>query len=266
MGRMQDKVAIVTGAARGTGAAIARLFVAEGATVVLADVSDDAGEAMAAEIGAGAHYRHLDVGEASDWDTVVAATLQEHRRIDVLVNNAAILKIASIADTTPDDFMRLVRVNQLGPFLGIRAVSGPMREAGGGAIVNVASSDGVKGMNGVAAYASTKWALRGITKATAMELAKHRIRVNAVCPEAGSAELSAPFLQEGIDPVMASEYNLKKLLAPPEHYRLPDFIGDVARTVLFLASDDCPTATAADFIVDGGLTAGYIQPGIPGGE
>ena len=176
------------------------------------------------------------------------------------------LHIASIADTTPADMERLFRVNQLGPFLGIRAVSGPMREAGGGSIVNVVSSDGVKGMNGVCAYASTKWALRGITKSTAMELARHRIRVNAVCPEAGSAEMSAPFLPEGVDPVMASEMNLNQLLEPPAHYRLADHIDDIARTVLFLASDDCPTATAADFIIDGGLTAGYIQKGIPGGN
>ena len=264
MGRMQDKIAIVTGAARGTGAAIARLFAGEGATVVLADVNDAGGETVAAAIGERAHYRHLDVSQETDWNDVVAGTLEAHGRIDVLVNNAAILKIASIADTTPEDLLRLVSVNQLGPFLGIRAVCGPMREAGGGSIVNVASSDGVKGMNGVAAYASTKWALRGITKATAMELARHRIRVNSVCPEAGSAELSAPFLPAGIDPVRASEDNLKQLLAPPAHYRLDDFIGDVARTVLFLASDDCPTATAADFIIDGGLTAGYVQPGIPG--
>ena len=266
MGRLQDKVAIVTGAARGTGATIARLFAEEGASVVLADVNDEAGEAVAAEIGARACYRHLDVSQEADWDSVVTETLEAHGRIDVLVNNAAVLKIASIADTSPDDLLRLVRVNQLGPFLGIRAVSGTMRDAGGGSIVNLASTDGVKGMNGVAAYASTKWALRGITKATAMELARHRIRVNAVCPEAGSAELSAPFLPEGVDPVRASEHNLKQRLAPPEHYRLPDFIADVARTVLFLASDECPTATGADFIVDGGLTAGYIQPGIPGGD
>ena len=266
MGRLEDKVAVVTGAARGTGAAIARLFAGEGATVVLADVNDESGEAVAAGIGGAARYRHLDVSEEADWNAVVADTIQAHGRIDVLVNNAAILKIASIEETSPEDLLRLVAVNQLGPFLGIRAVCGPMREAGGGSIVNVASSDGVKGMNGVAAYASTKWALRGITKATAMELARDRIRVNAVCPEAGSAELSAPFLPKDVDPVQASEHNLKQLLAPPKHYRLPDFIDDVARTVLFLASDDCPTATAADFIIDGGLTAGYLQPGLPGSK
>ena len=266
MGRMDGKVAIVTGAAQGTGSAIARLLAEEGAAVVLGDVQQDAGTAVAATIGEGAHFERLDVSDEADWARVVDATLERHGKIDVLVNNAAILLIASIADTTAEDMLRLVRVNQVGPFLGIRAVSGPMRDAGGGSIVNVVSSDGVKGMNGVCAYASTKWALRGITKSTAMELAKHRIRVNAVCPEAGSAEMSAPFLPQGVDPVMASEMNLNQLLEAPEGYRLEDHIGDVARTVLFLASDDCPTATAADFIVDGGLTAGYIQKGIPGGD
>jgi len=157
-------------------------------------------------------------------------------------------------------------VNQLGPFLGIRAVAGPMRANGGGAIVNVASSDGVKGMNGVVAYASTKWALRGITKAAAMELARDRIRVNAVCPEAGNHEMSAPFLPAGIDSRRAAEHNLGQLLLPPEGYGLDDHVRDVARAVLFLASDDCPTATAADLVIDGGLTAGYLQPGLPGAE
>ena len=264
MGRMNDKVAIVTGAAQGTGAAIARLLAGEGATVILGDVQAESGAAMAASIGDRAEFEALDVSEEADWNRVVSLTLERHGRIDALVNNAAVLHIGSIAETTPDDMLRLVRVNQLGPFLGIRAVSGPMREAGGGSIVNVVSSDGVKGMNGVCAYASTKWALRGITKSTAMELAKDRIRVNAVCPEAGSAEMTAPFLPKGVDPVMASEMNLNRVLEPPDHYRLTDHIDDVARTVLFLASDECPTATAADFIIDGGLTAGYIQKGLPG--
>ena len=121
-------------------------------------------------------------------------------------------------------------------------------------------------MNGVSAYASTKWALRGITKSAAMELARDGIRVNAVCPEAGNFEMSAPFLPAGVEPRAAAEGNLERLLRPPPGYRMEDHVLDVARTVLFLASDECPTATAADFIVDGGMTAGYIQPGIPGGD
>jgi 3alpha(or 20beta)-hydroxysteroid dehydrogenase len=150
--------------------------------------------------------------------------------------------------------------------LGIQAVAAPMRANGGGAIVNVASSDGVKGMNGVVGYASTKWALRGITKSAAMELARDRIRVNAVCPEAGNHEMTAAFLPAGVDVRAAAEYNIGQLLPPPEGYRLEDHVCDVARAVLFLASDDCPTATAMDLVIDGGLTAGYIQPGLPGAK
>ena len=267
MGRLENKVAIVTGSARGTGAAIARLFVEEGASVLLSDVRDELGEKVAAELGAAAAYRTLDVRSEADWQAAVDdARSRFGGRIDVLVNNAAILKIASIQDTSPEDMTALFEVNQLGPFLGIRALAPVMREQGGGSIVNVASSDGVKGMNGVVGYASTKWALRGITRSAAMELSRHRIRVNSVCPEAGSPEMSAPFLPGNVDPAVAAEANADQLLRSPEGYTFEDRIRDVARTVLFLASDDCPTATAADIVIDGGLTAGYRQPGIPGYE
>ncbi len=264
--RLEGKAAIVTGSARGTGEAIARLFVEEGARVMVSDVLHDRGEALAKHLGEAAIYQPLDVSQARDWDTAVARARDVFGGIDVLVNNAAVLVIRGIEDTQPEELERLFRVNQLGPFLGIRAVAGPMRERGGGAIVNVASSDGVKGMNGVVGYASTKWALRGITKAAAMELARDRIRVNAVCPEAGNHEMSAPFLPAGIDSRMAAEHNVGQLLRPPEGYDLDDHVRDVARAVLFLASDDCPTATAADLVVDGGLTAGYIQRGLPGSD
>ncbi|MEE2663175.1 MAG: SDR family NAD(P)-dependent oxidoreductase [Myxococcota bacterium] len=267
MGRLQDKVAIVTGSARGTGAAIARLFVEEGARVLVSDVRDEPGEKLARELGGSAAYRRLDVRREADWQAAVDEVRGRFGgRIDVLVNNAAILKIAAIADTSPEELTALFEVNQLGPFLGIRAVAPVMREQGGGSIVNLASSDGVKGMNGVVGYASTKWGLRGITRASAMELARHRIRVNAVCPEAGNPEMSAPYLPEGVDPAVAAEHNADSLLRSPEAYTFEDRIRDVARAVLFLACDDCPTATATDLVIDGGLTAGYRQPGIPGYE
>ena len=265
-GRLASRTAIVTGAARGTGAMIARRFVEEGARVVLADVRDEPGEGVAAELGSAASYQHLDVRSPDEWARVVGSTRAAHGRIDVLVNNAAILEIASIADTSREAFLAIVEVNQLGPFLGIQAVAPVMKEQGGGSIVNIASSDGIKGMNGVAAYASSKWGLRGITKSAAMELARHRIRVNAVCPEAGSVEMSAPFLPPGIDPVVAVEHNADSLLRAPEGYTVEDRIRDVANAVVFLASDDCPTATAADFVVDNGMTAGYIQKGAPGAD
>ena len=266
MGRMQDKVAIVTGSARGTGAVIARLFADEGAKVVVSDVRDEQGQQVAKEIGDAAVYQHLDVSQPADWQAAVALAQERFGKLDVLVNNAARLKVAGIEELRVEDLQALFEVNQLGPFLGIQAVVPVLKAAGGGSIVNVASTDGVKGMNGVSAYASTKWALRGLTKSAAMELARHRIRVNSVCPEFGNHEMSAPFLPDGVDSRMAVEYNADQLLKAPKGYSLEDRVLDVARTVLFLASDDCPTATAADFVVDGGLTAGYIQKGLPGSE
>jgi 3alpha(or 20beta)-hydroxysteroid dehydrogenase len=260
---MTGKVAIVTGAARGTGEEIARLFVAEGARVVVSDILDERGQKLASELGAQAIYQHLDVRREAEWRAAVERAVEAFGGLDVLVNNAAVLLIKSIEDTTPEDLTRLFEVNQLGPYLGIRAAI-PALEKSGGSIVNVASSDGVKGMNGVTGYASTKWALRGITKGAAIELARRRIRVNSVCPEAGNWEMTAPFLPEGVDAKRATEANAGQLLLPPEGYGALDHIRDVARMVLFLASDDCPTATAADFVVDGGLTAGYIQRGLPG--
>jgi 3alpha(or 20beta)-hydroxysteroid dehydrogenase len=264
MDRLAGKVALITGSARGTGAATARMFAREGAQVVLGDVLDERGAAVAKEIGAAAAYRHLDVRSESDWKAAVSATVERHGRIDVLVNNAAILLIRTLAETSRDDLLRLVEVNQLGPYLGIRAVIEPMRAGGGGSIVNVSSSDGVKGMNGVSAYASTKWALRGITKSSAVELGRYGIRVNCVCPEAGSTEMSAPFIPAGVDVPAAQQASADRILRAPAGYAVADRIDDVARMILFLASDESRTTTGADFIVDGGITAGYVQPGIAG--
>ncbi len=264
-GRLAGRSALITGAARGTGAETARLFAEEGARVLLTDVREELGREVAAEIGDRAEFMPCDVSRPDDWAAAMDA-LRAWGDFRILVNNAAILEVATIEQTDPERARALLDVNLLGPFLGIRAAAPLLREAGGGSIVNVASSDGVKGMNGVTAYASTKWALRGITKSAAMELARDRIRVNAVCPEAGNHEMTAPYLPPGVDSKLAASHNAGQLLRAPKGYDIDDHVRDVARTVLFLASDDCPTATAADFVVDGGLTAGYIQPGIPGGE
>ncbi len=264
-GRLAGKVALVTGGARGTGAAIARLFQQAGAQVTLGDVLDERGLATARALGPDARYRHLDVRREEDWSAAVGAIREQHGRLDVLVNNAAVLVIASLEATSRSDFLRLVEVNQLGPFLGIRAVAPLMREQGGGSIVNVASSDGVKGMNGVAAYASTKWALRGITKCAAMELGADRIRVNAVCPEAGSTEIHDPaFFPPGVDRERAAFASLGRVLRLPDAEPWQERIDDVARMVLFLASDESRSCTAGDYLVDAGTTAGWVQQGLPG--
>ena len=263
MARLAGKVALVTGAARGTGEAVARLFADEGAQVVLADLRDQDGERVAREIGASASYLHLDVASQTDWERAVLATEQRHGGLHVLVNNAAVLHMAAIADTTLADFERVVRVNQTGTFLGIRAVIPALTRAGGGSIVNISSVDGLGGKNGLVAYAASKWAVRGITKVAALELGRFGIRVNAVCPEAGSTEMIAPYVPAGVDleKLMARSHPiLPKQAGRPQRER----IGDVARMVLFLASDESASCTGGDFPVEGGNTAGKIVRGAPG--
>lgn len=263
MGRLESKTTIVTGAAQGTGEVIARLFAEEGARVLLADVQEDKGEAVARAIGETARFEPLDVRSPEDWARVVRAAEESFEGVDVLVNNAAILHLAALDDTTRADFLRVVEVNQLGPFLGTQAVLPAMKKRGGGSIVNIASTDGVKGMNGVSAYASSKWAVRGLTKSTAIELGRHAIRVNAVCPEAGNPNMSAPFLPGEPDLTDVPHQMMQAILDDPRPVVPGSRLMDVARMVLFLASDESRSCTAGDFVVDAGLTAGAFQKGVP---
>ncbi len=254
---------LVSGAARGTGAATARVLVEEGARVVLGDVAADACEALARDLGPAARALALDVGREADWQRAVELALAAFGRLDGLVNNAALLHVAALEDTQVADFERLVRVNQIGTFLGIRAVVGAMRSAGRGSIVNVSSVDGLAGKNGVVAYASTKWAVRGITRVAALELGRYGIRVNAVCPEAGSAEMLRPYLPEGVDPekILARQ---QPFLATQQARSVDERVGDVAKLIAFLVSDDAASCTGADFAIDGGNTAGRLVRGAPG--
>ncbi|MGI9590735.1 MAG: SDR family NAD(P)-dependent oxidoreductase [Myxococcota bacterium] len=256
-GRLENKVAIVTGAARGTGAEIARHFVREGAKVWIADLLDDLAGKLAAELGESARAIHLDVTDEAEWARVVEEVTGRDGRIDVLVNNAAILKLASLVETTGADFERLIRVNQIGPFLGIRAVLEPMKEVGGGSIVNIASVDGFSAKNGVIAYASTKWALRGITKVAAIELGRYGVRVNAVCPEAGGPEMVRPFLPEGVEPEVAMQFQWP-ILHSNRDRTIEDRLHDIAYLVTYLASDESQTCTGGDFVIDGGHSAGRL--------
>jgi 3alpha(or 20beta)-hydroxysteroid dehydrogenase len=181
----------------------------------------------------------------------------------VLVNNAAVLHLGAVEDTSVADFERVMGVNQLGTFLGIRSAIEPMKRAGRGSIVNISSVDGFSAKNGVIAYAATKWAVRGMTRVAALELGRFGIRVNAVCPEAGSGDMIRPYVPEGIDIELAVKGGQPNL-ATQKDRSIGERIGDVANMVLFLASDASASCTGADFIVDGGNTAGKVLRGVPG--
>ncbi|WP_432137411.1 MULTISPECIES: SDR family NAD(P)-dependent oxidoreductase [unclassified Streptomyces] len=253
MGKLDGRVVIVTGAARGQGEQEARLFRAEGADVVVADVLDEQGQALAKELGA--LYVHLDVGEEADWDAAVSAALEAYGRLDGLVNNAGILRFNALVDTPLDEFMRVVRVNQIGCFLGVKAVAPRMPE-GGGTIVNTASYTGLTGMAAVGAYAATKHAVLGLTRVAALELAPRGIRVNAVCPGAIDTAMSNP---SRLDPDADPEETARALdtlyrgLVPLGRIGRPE---EVARLALFLSCADSSYITGQPFVIDGGWLAG----------
>jgi 3alpha(or 20beta)-hydroxysteroid dehydrogenase len=255
--RLQGKVAIVTGAARGTGAAIARLFVAEGACVALADLREEQGRALAAELGRSAFFRRCDVASRADWTALLAEVRERFGEPAVLVNNAALLDIALIDDVTEASLEKLYRVNQLGPVLGIQAVLPSMRRLGYGSIVNIGSTDGVLAQDmGLVAYAATKFALRGITRTAAMELGREAIRVNCLVPDSGNIEMSSPFLPPGMDHDEMMRQHVEQILKPPPWAEGFHRYAEIAEMTLFLASDASSGCTGGDFPVDGGYTAG----------
>jgi len=263
MARLDEKVAIITGAARGTGAITARRFVEEGARVVVADVNREGGEATAAELGDAARFVETDVTSEDAWQACVEETERAFGRLDVLVNNAAILHLAALEDTRAADFERLLRVNTIGAFNGIRAAIEPMKRAGGGSVVNISSIDGLAAKNGVVAYATSKWGVRGLTKVAAVELGKYGIRVNVVCPEAGSLDMLKPYLPPGFDPELI-DAGAHRMLAYQKERKNAERLADVANMVLFLASDESRSCTGADFAVDSGYTMGRVLKGVPG--
>ncbi len=247
VGRLEGKVAVVTGAARGQGEAIARSFADEGATVVLADVLDEQGATTTAAIGGTAVYRHLDVRAEQDWSDLVGWCSRALRPPDVLVNNAGIVHASSLADTTLEDYRSVIDVNQVGCFLGMRAVAPAMRSVGGGSIVNTSSVAGLHGVRNAFAYSASKFAIRGMTRSAALELGADGIRVNSIHP----GSIDTPMINT--DEFAAVDRDAYFSGIPAGRIGQP---ADVAPLAVFLASEESAYCTGAEFIVDGGASVG----------
>ena len=245
-GRLAGKVALITGGARGQGAEEGRLFAAEGATVILTDVLDDEGAATAGAID-GATYHHLDVTSESEWEAVVEAVMDEHGRLDVLVNNAGIDLIEPLIDTTLGQFERIVAVNQTGTFLGMRTVARTLVAAElPGSIVNISSVAGLEGVKGHGAYTGSKFAVTGLTRVAAREWGRHGIRVNSVHPGFIETPMTAD-VRAMTDPGIRAKLERNIPIGRVGQS------ADIASMVLFLASDESSYCTGQAFVVDGGV-------------
>jgi 3alpha(or 20beta)-hydroxysteroid dehydrogenase len=251
-GRLAGKVAVVTGAARGQGEEEARRFVREGAQVVLGDVLHDEGEAVAASIGDAALYHPLDVTSEEQWAAAVAVAEERFGPVSVLVNNAGILDFAPVHHQDVDRFRQVLDVNVVGTLLGMKTVTASMDRAGGGSIINISSTGGIWGLPMLGAYVASKWAVRGLTKTAAMDLARKRIRVNSVHP----GGIDTPMTQGAGD--QASSSYTKSLPIPRV-----GTVEDIANLVVYLASAESSFVTGAEFVIDGGATCGdrtMLQP------
>ncbi|MAG30645.1 MAG: 3-alpha-hydroxysteroid dehydrogenase [Deltaproteobacteria bacterium] len=257
MGRLDGKVALISGAARGMGEAEARLFAAEGAKVAVCDLRDDEGKAVADSIGENAIYQHLDVTNEDAWTEAVEATTRTFGGLTVLINNAGIAEAAPLVEMTLDSYRRVTDVNQTGVFLGMRAVIEPMTRAGNGSIINISSIDGLIGMDNIMSYVASKWAVRGMTKAAARELAPRGIRVNSIHPGFIYTHLAVEEESHlAMTHALLDKHTAK--LAPMGRTGKPE---EIAKLALFLASDDSSYSTGSEFVADGGLVAGYPSPG-----
>ncbi|MEV6313716.1 glucose 1-dehydrogenase [Streptomyces sp. NPDC051776] len=257
MGKLDGRVVVITGAARGQGEQEARLFAAEGARVVLGDVLDEQGAALAEELGEDtARYVHLDVSREDDWNAAVTAAKRAFGKIDGLVNNAGILRFNELVSTPLEEFQQVVQVNQVGAFLGMKTVVPELEAAGGGTVVNTASYTALTGMALLTSYAASKAAIVGMTRVAAMELAGRGVRVNAVCPGAIDTPMTNPArLDPDVDPAEVAQAveEVYRKLVPMGRIGRPE---EVARLALFLSCDDSSYITGQPFVIDGGWLAG----------
>ena len=239
-GRLAGKVALVSGGARGMGASHVRALVDEGAQVVFGDVLDADGERVAKDVGEASRYVHLDVTQPDDWTAAVATAIEEFGGVDILVNNAGILNVGMIEDYELSEWQRILDINVTGVFLGIRAVVAPMKRAGRGSIINISSIEGMAGTIASHGYTASKFAVRGLTKSTALELGPSGIRVNSIHP----GLIKTPMTEWVPDDIFQTA--LGRAAEPRE----------VSNLVVYLASDESSYSTGSEFVVDGGCTAG----------
>ncbi|MGC6511452.1 MAG: glucose 1-dehydrogenase [Parvibaculales bacterium] len=255
MSKLNNKVAVISGGARGIGGATSELFVENGAKVLITDVLEENGKALAEKLGDAAVFTKLDVRDENAWKDVMTLAEETFGGVDILVNCAGVLDFCSLADAEVETMRRTIDINLMGVVIGTQAAIEPMRKRGGGAIVNISSSDGLIASNAHAAYVASKWGVTGFTKAAALELGLENIRVNSVHPGGVYTELAN---MRGVSRE-EFEHNFNSVTAQ----RACDPI-DIARGVLYLASEDAQYCMGTQLAIDGGLTAGLYYYGSPG--